>query len=85
MCSGASPVCICVYSAVYPPQISGFPTTMQGVYFLSIQLQSTYGPIRLVVNRAGMMFKYPVGLLVKLTYVRMLSITSECGCTSHYS
>jgi len=84
VCSGASSVCICVYSAVYPPQISGFPTTVQGVYFLSIQLQTAYGPIRLVVNRVGMMFKYPAGLLVKLTYVRKLSITSECSCQTHH-
>ena len=81
--SGASPVCICEYSAVNPPQISGFPTTVQGIYILSIQLQTTYGPIRLVVNTVGMMFKYPVGLLVKLTYVRMLRITSECLCHTH--
>ena len=46
-CGVIVPVCA---SAVYPPQIIGFPTTVQGVYTLSIVLQITYGPIRLAVN-----------------------------------
>jgi len=47
---GVSPVVSVRASAVYPPQIIGFPTTVQGVYTLSILLQTTYGPIRLAVN-----------------------------------
>jgi len=45
-----STVCFCVYFIVYPAQIIGFPTSVQGIYTLSIQLQTTYGPIRFVVN-----------------------------------